>query len=49
MGLPVIVALVFGIPIMLFPAAYVGYLTIGGIWAAVRARKKTGERAEGHA
>lgn len=35
----VILALVLGIPIILFPAAYVWYLNIGGIFAAVRKEK----------
>ena len=49
-----IVALVIAIPIILFPAAYVWYLNIGGIYAAIkeaRARRaarevKTGEMVE---
>ncbi|MDD5039292.1 MAG: hypothetical protein PHN78_08295 [Dehalococcoidales bacterium] len=32
----VIVALVVAIPVVLFPAAFVWYLNIGGIMAAVR-------------
>ena len=31
-----VVALVIAIPIILFPAAYVWYLNIGGIYAAVK-------------
>jgi len=31
-----IVALVVAIPIILFPAAYVWYLNIGGIYAAIK-------------
>jgi hypothetical protein len=31
-----IVALVIAIPIILFPAAFIWYLNIGGIYAAVR-------------
>jgi hypothetical protein len=31
-----IVALVIAIPIILFPAAYVWYLNIGGIYAAIK-------------
>ncbi|HEY78598.1 MAG TPA: hypothetical protein G4O09_05735 [Dehalococcoidia bacterium] len=31
-----IVALVIAIPIILFPAAFVWYLNIGGIYAAIR-------------
>jgi hypothetical protein len=44
---PVILALVLGIPIILFPAAYVWYLNIGGIYAAIRdARAKRAARKE---
>jgi len=35
----VVLALVLGIPIVLFPAAYVWYLNIGGMLAAVRREK----------
>jgi hypothetical protein len=35
-----ILVLVLGIPIILFPAAYVWYLNIGGIYAAIRGRRK---------
>jgi hypothetical protein len=46
----VIVALVVVIPIILFPAAFVWYLNVGGIYATVKeARKKravTQEKAE---
>lgn len=36
-----VVALVIAIPIILFPATFVWYLTAGGIYAAVKeARKK---------
>jgi len=31
-----VVALVIAIPIILFPAAYVWYLNIGGIYAAIK-------------
>ena len=31
-----VVALVIAIPIILFPAAFVWYLNIGGIYAAIR-------------
>ena len=45
----VILALVLGIPVILFPAAYVWYLDIGGIIAAVREKGKAArEVAEGH-
>jgi len=42
-----IVALVIAIPIILFPAAYVWYLNIGGIYAAIkeaRARRVAREK-----
>ena len=42
----IIVALVVAIPIILLPAAYVWYLNIGGIYAAIkeaRARRVTRE------
>ena len=42
-----VVALVLAIPIILFPAAYVWYLNVGGIYAAVkeaRARRVARER-----
>lgn len=36
-----IVALVIAIPVILFPAAYVWYLNVGGIYEAIRqARQK---------
>lgn len=45
-----VVALVVAIPIILFPAAYVWYLNIGGIHATLKARKrvalKTAARAK---
>jgi len=40
----IVIALVIAIPIILFPAAYVWYLNIGGIYAAIkeaRARQVT--------
>jgi hypothetical protein len=40
----IVVALALAIPVILLPAAYVGYLTIGGTVAAVR-----GGVAVGHA
>lgn len=43
----VVLALVLGIPIVLFPAAYVWYLNIGGILAAVR--KEQAEVVQEHA
>lgn len=46
----VILALVLGIPIILFPAAYVWYLNIGGIYAAIKeAQRKRAAREEGSA
>ena len=47
-----VVALVIAIPIILFPAAYVWYLNIGGIYAAVkdaRAAKVVHEKGTGEA
>ena len=45
---PVILALVVGIPIILFPAAYVWYLNLGGVYAAIKkARAKRPVREEG--
>ena len=43
-----IVVLVLAIPIILFPVAYVWYLNIGGIYAAIerRARRAAETRAE---
>ena len=46
----VILALVLGVPIILSPAAYVWYLNIGGIYAAIREKKATREVVvKGHA
>ena len=46
----IILALVLAIPVILFPVAYVGYLTVGGTVAAIRKEKKvTGTATEGHA
>ena len=43
-----VVALVIAIPIILFPAAYVWYLNVGGLYAAVRkARAKQLARDKG--
>ena len=43
-----IVALVIAIPIILFPAAFVWYLNIGGIYAAVKeARARRAAREKG--
>jgi hypothetical protein len=43
-----VLILVVGIPVILFPVAYVGYLTLGGVYAAVREKGKAGRRAEVH-
>lgn len=40
----VILALVIAIPIILFPVAYVGYLTFGGALAVRRGEKKITEK-----
>ena len=42
----IILALVLAIPIILFPVAYVGYLTLGGTLAAVRGEKKVTEKVK---
>ena len=43
-----IVALVLAVPIILFPVAFVWYMNIGGIYAAVReARRKKAAREVG--
>jgi len=34
-----IIALVLGIPIILFPAAFVWYMNIGGIYVLIKERK----------
>ena len=41
-----IVALVIAIPIILFPAAFVWYLNIGGIYAAAKEGRKRVARGE---
>jgi len=41
-----IVALVIAIPIILFPVAFVWYLNVGGIYAAIKeARERRAKRA----
>jgi hypothetical protein len=46
----VILILVIGIPVILFPAAYVWYMNVGGIYAAIREKRKAArEVAEAHA
>lgn len=43
-----IVALVIAIPIILFPAAFVWYLNVGGIYAAIKeARERKAAREVG--
>jgi len=43
-----IVALVIAVPIILFPAAFVWYLNIGGIYAAVKeARTRRAAKVKG--
>jgi len=43
-----VVALVIAIPIILFPAAFVWYLNIGGIYAAIKqARERRAAREKG--
>ena len=43
-----ILALVLAIPIILFPAAFVWYLNIGGIYAAIKeARERRAVREKG--
>jgi len=44
MELEVIIALVVAIPVILFPAAFVWYLNIGGIVQAVREARAARER-----
>jgi hypothetical protein len=44
-----ILILVIGIPVILFPVAYVWYLTGGGILAAIREKRKAVRGAEEHA
>ena len=44
----VIIALIVAIPVILFPAAFVWYLNLGGVYAAIkeaRARKVAREKA----
>lgn len=43
----VILVLVLGIPVILFPAAYVWYLNIGGVYGLIKeAREKKAAREE---
>jgi hypothetical protein len=44
----IIIALIVAIPVILFPAAFVWYLNIGGIYAAVKeARARKAARTRG--
>jgi hypothetical protein len=46
----VVLVLVLGIPVILFPVAFVWYLNIGGIYATIRERRKAARKVvEGHA
>jgi hypothetical protein len=45
----IVVALVIAVPVILFPAAFVWYLNIGGIYAAIkeaRAKKVAREKSD---
>ena len=42
----IVVALVLAIPIAVFPVAYMSYLTLGGIYAAIRETRKRRAVAE---
>ena len=44
MNLELIVALVIAIPIVLFPAAYIWYLNVGGVMAKVREARAAREK-----
>jgi len=49
MELQMILALVLAIPIILFPVAFIWFINIGGIYAAIkeaRARRTAREKAE---
>jgi hypothetical protein len=50
MELSVVIAIVLAVPVILFPVAFVWYLNIGGIIAALREKRKaTRKAAETHA
>jgi hypothetical protein len=40
MSVPVIIALVIAIPVILFPAAFVWYLNLGGVFSAMKAARR---------
>ncbi len=45
----IVIALIIAIPVILFPAAFVWYLNVGGIYTAVkeaRAKKAAREKAD---
>jgi hypothetical protein len=45
----IIIALVIAVPVILFPAAFVWYLNVGGIYSAIkeaRARRVAREKAD---
>jgi len=42
----VVVALALMAPIILLPVAFVGYLTVGGIYGVAREARKAGRKAE---
>jgi hypothetical protein len=42
----IVVALALMAPIILLPVAFVGYLTVGGIYAAVRETRRAGRKAK---
>jgi hypothetical protein len=47
MNVQLVVALVLAIPIILFPAAFIWYINIGGIYSAIKeARAQKAARAE---
>ena len=41
----VILVLVLAVPVILFPVAFVWYLNIGGIYAAIREKRKATRKA----
>ena len=42
----VVTALALAAPIILLPVAFVGYLTVGGIYGLVKEVRKAGKKAE---
>ena len=45
----VILVLVIGIPVILFPAAYLWYMNVGGVYAAIREKRKATSGVAEHA